>query len=123
MIKKTCATRASKNAAATKTAPDLTHADLAIAQQVETKAYDFRGTVMLMDQASQHTFNKIVSIAKLARASILTIDGQFGPVGPDDIQNALTTIINLASEAKNDINVLAEDVDCSYSDERLTASA
>jgi len=113
--KKTRTRRIAKKTSATKAAPALTGADT-VAALVETKAYDFPSTVLLMDQASQHAFNKIASIARLARAGVSTIDGQFGAVSPDDIQNALTTIIAIAGEAKNDINVLAEDVDCSHSE-------
>jgi hypothetical protein len=121
MTNKIRATRAANNAVVVKAAPIRTQTD--IAQQVETKAYDYRGTVTLMDQTSQHALSKIVSIAKLAHASAPGIDGQFGPVILRDIENALATIINLASEAKNDINVLAEDVDCSYSDAPFKAAA
>jgi hypothetical protein len=101
----------------------LARADIAAAQQVETKAYDFQGTVTLMDEVSQSAFNKIVSIAKLARVGVPTIDGQFGPVMLRDIENALAAIIAIASETKNDINVLAEEVGCNFSDAPFKAAA
>jgi len=116
-------TRRTKNAAIAKAAPALTQANFAAAQQVETKAYDFRGTVTLMDQTSQCAFNKIASIARLARVGAPAIDGQFGPVMLHDIENALATIIAIANESKEDINVLAEDVDCNYSDAPFRAVA
>lgn len=125
MTKKTNKTTTKKTTRkrAQQAAPALTQAEVAVAMQVETKAYDFQGAVTLMDETSQRAFRGIVSLAKLARVGLSTLDGQFGPVGHDDIQNALAAIINIATDAKEDINVLAEGVDCDYSDAPFKAAA
>lgn len=90
---------------------------------METKAYDFQSTVVLMNETSQCTFNKIASIAKTSRVGLPTIDGTFGPVMLRDIDNAPTAIISLGKDAKEDINVLAEGVNCDYSKAPFKAAA